>query len=68
MNLKPNIQSAAILKLNDAKLGKKYLHKKELSDKHLPIQSQLKKHWKKVWIIFKVNNKNTRTTFYCVYW
>ena len=34
-----------------------YLHKKELSDKHLPIQSQLKKHWKKVWIIFKLNIK-----------
>ena len=35
-------------------------------EKHLPIQSQQQKQWKKVWIMFKVNNKNTRTTFYCI--
>ena len=30
------------------------------SNKHLPIQSQQQKH-------FKVNSKDNRTTFYCIY-
>ena len=41
------------------------------SSRHLLIQSQLWKHQKNVWNMFKVNNKDTRTTslksFWCLY-
>ena len=32
--------------------------------KHLPFQNQQQKHQKKMWDMFKVNNKNTRTTLH----
>ena len=39
--------------------------------KHLAVQSQQQKHWKKLWNIFKVNIKDIRTTsmtsFWCLY-
>ena len=35
---------------------------KALPRKHLAVQSQQEKHYKKVWNMFKVNNKDTKTT------
>ena len=35
---------------------------KEIPSSHLPVQRQQQKHEKKVWNMFKVNNKNNRMT------
>ena len=37
------------------------------TSKYLPVQGQLKKHLKNVWDMFKVKNKDTKTTFWYIY-
>ena len=56
-------------------ISKVYSEVYHLPSESLTVQSQQYKHWRKVWNMFKVNNKDTKTTsvmslkcFYCQLW
>ena len=61
-----NIQSLTIERVQNTHLNLTptllTMSKVLATQKNLPVQSQQKKHCKKVWNMFKINNKDSRTT------